>query len=71
MDTEELVNRFDYHPPKDDFTIGRHEQVRNSTKLIALRFNNILPEGREKSLAITHLEESMYWANAAIARENS
>ena len=29
---------------------------------------DILPESREKSLAYTALEESLMWANAAIAR---
>jgi hypothetical protein len=28
-----------------------------------------LPEGREKALAVTHLEEVMMWSNAAIARQ--
>lgn len=31
--------------------------------------NRHLPDGREKSLAMTRLEEVMFWSNAAIARE--
>jgi hypothetical protein len=29
----------------------------------------MVPEGREKALALTNLEQVMFWANAAIARE--
>jgi hypothetical protein len=30
--------------------------------------NDLCPESREKSLAITNLEQAVMWANAAIAR---
>lgn len=33
--------------------------------------NNLCPESREKSLAVTNLEESVMWANASIARNPS
>jgi hypothetical protein len=32
--------------------------------------NELVPDSREKSLAITHLEEAVMWANAGIARES-
>lgn len=28
----------------------------------------LVPDGREKSLALTHLEETVMWANAGVAR---
>jgi hypothetical protein len=30
--------------------------------------NQTVPESREKSLAITHLEDAVMWANKAVAR---
>jgi hypothetical protein len=69
MDTADLKKRFAYHAPKDDATRRAHERVRAYLGQMAEEFNDTLPEGREKSLAITKLEEAMYWANAAIARQ--
>jgi hypothetical protein len=68
MDNRELANRFDYHPPDQD-RARRHQRVRSYLHQMAEEFNQTLPEGREKSLVMTHLEEAMFWANAAIARE--
>jgi hypothetical protein len=30
---------------------------------------DLLPPGREKALVLTNLEQAMFWANAAIARQ--
>lgn len=65
---EELGNRFIYHPPKDPSRQKSHERVRSYLLQMATEFNDTLPEGREKSLVITKLEEAMFWANAALAR---
>lgn len=69
MTLSDLESRFSFHPatPENDKGVT-HDAVRIECKSLALRLNNLLPEGREKSLAITHLEEVMFWANAAIAR---
>ena len=67
---DELARRFNYHPPNTEDKVHRHEQVR-STCLSAAKVVVELtgPPSREQSLAITALEEAMFWANAAIARE--
>ena len=68
MDAQELANRFAYHKPSNTFVAESHERVRSYLGQMAQEFAVALPESREKSLAITKLEEAMFWANAAIAR---
>lgn len=68
MDTNELQNRFAYHAPKEPRIAEAHKSVRDKCGELAHELNGLVPEGREKSLAMTHLEEVMFWANSAIAR---
>lgn len=70
MDQFELMHRFEYHPPLDNKTVAAHEATRSLIGDLADRFNELLPEGREKALVMTKLEETMFWANASIARNN-
>lgn len=65
----QIAHNFGYHPPKDEDTIILHEGIRASMCGLALEMNSILPAGREASLVQTKIEEAMFWANAAIARE--
>ena len=67
MDPVELRNRFTYHKPTGNKT-AQHELIRSRCGELAEYINAELPESREKSLAVTHLEEVTMWANAAIAR---
>jgi hypothetical protein len=68
MDQADLDRRFNYHQPPDQETINRHANIRRACQDAAEAVNINAPEGREKSVAITKLEEAMMWANAAIAR---
>ena len=65
--TEELVKRFTYHAPR----VGQpamYEALRAEVRAVAEIIDNLCPDSREKSLAITKLEEAIFWANASIAR---
>ena len=64
---EDLVKRFTYHTPKGDQP-QRYESIRGHGIDLADLIDDLCPDSREKSLAITKLEEAVMWANAAIAR---
>jgi hypothetical protein len=65
----DISHRFAYHAPRDEETRQLHEEVRDVLGSVALAFEEFLPPGREAACAITKLEEAMFWANAAIARQ--
>lgn len=67
MPTSDLESRFSYHPPKDDQP-GRYQLIRAQGLSLAQIMDRSAPDSREKSLALTHLEQAVMWANAAIAR---
>ena len=67
MEVPDLQNRFTYHPPKPE-KAKVYEQIRKQCLDLALNLDVWCPESREKSLAITKLEEVVFWANASIAR---
>ena len=68
MTPEEIENRFKYHAPDSDRVV-LHTKIRTDCWALATELNELLPDGREKSIAITKLEEVMFWANASIARQ--
>lgn len=63
----ELRKRFTYHPPKDGQP-ERYDNLRGVAREFAEAIMEQVPASREKSLALTKLEECVMWANAAIAR---
>lgn len=67
MTPDELVNRFRYHAPKEGQP-ERYVKIRNAALDMANLILELCPGSRERSLAVTSLEEVVFWANAAIAR---
>jgi hypothetical protein len=66
----DIVNRFAFHPANTPERAKQHDDVRETCRGLASVLDHMLPPGREKSLAITKLEEVMFWANAAVARQD-
>lgn len=66
---DELLKRFTYHTP-----LGNQPElyglICNGGLELAQIVDEYCPDSREKSLAITHIEEAVMWANAAIARNS-
>jgi hypothetical protein len=64
---KQIQNNFTYHAPKDDQP-ERYNRIRGLGAALADAINESCPDSREKSLALTNLEQAIMWANAAIAR---
>lgn len=66
VESQKLENSFTYHAPKEGQT-EKYIFLRDKAKELAYNIYCECPESREKSLAITKLEECIMWANKAIA----
>ncbi len=64
---EKIENAFTYHQPKEGQP-EKHKALRSKAKELAYLIDELCPDGREKSLAMTKLEEASMWANASVAR---
>lgn len=64
----QIENNFKYHAPKP----GQpeiYEAIREKAKELAELIDKKVPNGREKALAMTNLEQAVMWANAGVARD--
>jgi hypothetical protein len=64
-----IENDFTYHAP----TAAQSEsyiEIREMAKGLATLFATECPDSRELSLALTNLDQAVFWANAAIARNS-
>lgn len=63
----QIENAFTYHAPKEGQP-EKYVSLREKAKELAYLIDELCPKSREQSVALTHLETSVFWANAAIAR---
>ena len=63
----QVEHNFTYHAPKAGQP-EKYTKMRESAKHLAHLILELTPESREQSLALTNLEQAVFWANAAIAR---
>lgn len=66
--TNNIDARFDYHT-LDAETRKRRVQMGKKIKALAIELDALLADGWEKKQTLLRLEETMMWANAAMARE--
>lgn len=63
----QIENNFTYHAPKPGQP-EKYQKLREKAKELAYLIKELTPSSREQSVALTELETSVFWANAAIAR---
>lgn len=68
VDQQEITARFSEHPPSDERVAAAHKRIRLLGYDLTMELNSIVPESRELSLAITHIENAVMWANKGLAR---
>lgn len=71
MDKADIEHRFAFHAATTQEKRDEHTSVRQQCRRLADAMDDALPDGREKAVVMTKIEEVMFWANAAIARDNS
>lgn len=69
MDGKTISRNFSYRGELKGDQPARYELILSAAKGLALTIQGACPDSREKSLALTKLDESVMWANAAISRD--
>jgi hypothetical protein len=67
---EKFDRIFTYHEPHGN-QVERYKVIRAKARELAELIDSSSPISREQSLAFTKLEETVMWANAAIARREA
>lgn len=64
---ERIENAYTYHATKEG-QVEKYQRIRAKAKELAYLIDEECPDSREKSLAMTKVEEATMWANASVAR---
>lgn len=62
----DINKTFQYHAPKGDQP-ERYIALRNKAREFAEAVQELCPESREQSVALTNIQQAVMWANASIA----
>ncbi|GKU76849.1 hypothetical protein [Paenibacillus sp. L3-i20] len=62
-----IENNFSYHAPKEG-QLAKYEAIQDKAKELAYLIDAEVPKSREQSVALTNLEQAVFWANAGISR---
>lgn len=63
----QLDNWFGFHKPPNQEVIDAHEEIRAASRRLAATFQELIPEGPDKTVALRAVREAMWAGNAAIA----
>lgn len=67
---EEIENRVGFHKATVEganATLPKHAHLRRLFKQIMTELNDVLPDGRAKSVAMTELEDASMWSHKSVA----
>jgi hypothetical protein len=67
---DEIKDKFNYHSPSPAGAL-RHASLSAAFVELAELVEKVVPDGREKALAFTALEQAKFWASAGVARDPS
>lgn len=70
LGTEEIENRVGFHKATvegPEATLPKHAHLRRLFKQIMTELDEVLPDGRAKSVAMTNLEDCSMWAHKSVA----
>lgn len=65
----DIENRFSHHAPQPGQK-EKYEDIRERAKELAYLLTELCPVSRERATALTHLDATVMFANAAIARNS-